>query len=91
MTTTISSESLNQVFQILPPERPEPFPRLADRNPDQLLQRRLEITGALKTVEQERHAIDVKLLEVFSDAEMRFGVRAPGGWVHRQGSRTSWD
>jgi hypothetical protein len=53
--------------------------------------RRVEITGQLKTLEQERHAIDAELLEVFSDAELRVGVRAPGGWVLRQRSRTSWD
>jgi hypothetical protein len=51
----------------------------------------VEITGHLKTLEQERQAIDAELLEVFSDAELRFGVRAPGGWVLRQRSRTSWD
>lgn len=51
----------------------------------------MEITGQLKTLEQERQAIDDELLEVFSDAELRFGVRAPGGWVLRQRNRTSWD
>ena len=79
------------MLQTLPTERPDPFPHLADLNPDQLLQRRVEITGHLKTLEQERQAIDAELLEVFSDAELRFGVRAPGGWVLRQRSRTSWD
>ena len=58
---------------------------------DQLLLRRVEIAGHLKTLEQERQAIDTELLEGFSDAELRFGVRAPGGWVLRQRSRTSWD
>jgi hypothetical protein len=28
---------------------------------------------------------------VFSNAELRFGVRAPGGWILTQRSRTSWD
>jgi len=79
------------VLQTLPPERPDPFPHLADLNPDQLLQRRVEITGQLKTLEQERQAIDAELLDAFSDAELRFGVRAPGGWVLRQRNRTSWD
>ncbi len=79
------------MLQTLRPERPDPFPHLADLNPDQLLQRRVEITGQLKTLEQERQAIDTELLEVFSDAELRFGVRAPGGWVLRQRNRTSWD
>ncbi|MBM3299210.1 MAG: hypothetical protein FJY85_04585 [Deltaproteobacteria bacterium] len=51
----------------------------------------MEISRQLKTLEQERQAIDAELLEVFSDPELRFGVRAPGGWVLRQRSRTSWD
>jgi len=51
----------------------------------------LEITGQLKTLEQERQAIDAELLDAFSDAELRFGVRAPGGWVLRQRNRKSWD
>jgi hypothetical protein len=32
-----------------------------------LLQRRVEITTQLKTLEQERHAIDAELLQIFSD------------------------
>ncbi len=81
----------NHLLQTLPSERPDPFPHLAELSADQLLQRRVEITGHLKTLEQERQAIDAELLEVFSDAELRFGVRAPGGWVLRSRSRTSWD
>ena len=45
----------------------------------------------IKTLEQERHAIDAVLLSTFGDAELRFGVRAPGGWVLRSRSRTSWE
>ena len=45
----------------------------------------------IKTLEQERHAIDAVLLSTFGDAELRFGVRAPGGWVLKQRSRTSWE
>ena len=89
--TPLPPGALNHLFQTLPPERPDPFPHLADLNPDALLQRRVEITRQLKILEQERQAIDANLLEVFSDAELRFGVRAPGGWVLRQRSRTSWD
>lgn len=89
--TPLPPGALNQLLQTLPPERPDPFPHLADLSADQLLQRRVEITGQLKTLEQERQAIDDELLEVFSDAELRFGVRAPGGWVLRSRSRTSWD
>ena len=89
--TPLSPGALEHLLKTLPPERPDPFPHLADLSADQLLQRRVEITGHLKTLEQERQAIDAQLLDAFSDAELRFGVRAPGGWVLRQRSRTSWD
>ena len=89
--TPLPPGALEHLLQTLPPERPDPFPHLADLSADQLLQRRVLITGQIKTLEQERQAIDLTLLEVFSDAELRFGIRAPGGWVLRQRSRTSWD
>jgi len=89
--TPLPPGALKHLLETLPPERPEPFPHLADLTPDQLLQRRVEVTGRLKTLEQERQAIDAELLEVFSDPELRFGVRAPDGWVLRSRSRTSWD
>ncbi len=89
--TPLPPGALNRLLQTLPPERPDPFPHLADLKPDQLLQRRVEVTGQLKVLEQERQAIDAELLEVLSDAELRFGFRAPGGWVLRSRSRTSWD
>ena len=89
--TPLPTGALEHLRQTLPPERPDPFPHLADLSADQLLQRRVLITGQIKTLEQERQAIDAELLEVFSDAELRFGVRASGGWVLRSRSRTSWD
>ena len=89
--TPLPPGALNHLLQTLPPERPDPFPHLAELNPDQLLQRRVEVTGTIKTLEQERHAIDAELLTTFGDAELRFGVRAPGGWILKQRSRTSWD
>ena len=89
--TPLPPGALEHLLKTLPPERPDPFPHLADLSADQLLQRRVVITGQLKTLEQERQAIDATLLETFTDAELRFGVRAPGGWVLRQRSRTSWD
>jgi len=46
---------------------------------------------SVKTLGQERHAINAELLTTFGDAELRFGVRAPGGWVLKQRTRTSWD
>ena len=89
--TPLPPGALEHLLKTLPPERPDPFPHLADLSADQLLLRRVEITGQLKTLEQERQAIDATLLETFTDAELRFGVRAPGGWVLRSRSRTSWD
>lgn len=89
--TPLPPGAIKDLLETLPPERPDPFPHLGSLTPDQLLQRRVEISGQLKSLEQERKAIDAELLEVFSDPELRFGVRAPGGWVLRQRSRTSWD
>ena len=91
MTPPISPTDLQRVLASLPPERPDPFPHLADLSADALLMRRVEVTGQIKTLEQERQAIDAELLEVFSDPELRHGVRVPGGWVLRSRSRTTWD
>jgi hypothetical protein len=89
--TPLPTGALEYLLKPLPPEQEDPFSHLADLPPDRLLQRRVEITGQLKTLEQERQAIDAELLDVFTDAELRFGVRALGGWVLRSRSRTSWD
>ena len=91
MTPPIDPEALHRVLQTLPPERPDPFPHLADLTPDALLSRRVEVTGRMKSLEQERQIIDAELISTFGDAELRFGVRAPGGWVLKQRSRTSWE
>ena len=91
MTPPISPSDLQRVLKTLPPEAPDPFPHLTDLNADQLIQRRVEVTGTIKTLEQERQVIDAELLNTFGDAELRFGVRAPGGWVLKQRSRTSWE
>lgn len=89
--TPLPPGALDHLLQTLPPERPDQFLHLATLTPDALLQRRLEIAGQLKSLEQERQAIDAELAEVFSPAELRCGVRAPGGWILQQRSRTSWD
>jgi len=89
--TPLPPGALEHLLQTLPPERPDPFLHLADLSADAMLLRRVEVTGQIKTLEQERQAIDAELLDVFSDPELRFGVRAPGGWVLKQRSRTSWD
>jgi hypothetical protein len=89
--TPLPPGALEHLIKTLPPERPEPFPHLAELNPDQLLERRVEIATQLKTLEQERQVIDAELLETFSDPELRHGVTAPGGWILKQRTRTSWD
>ena len=89
--TPLPPGALDQVLKTLPPERPDPFPHLADLSPDALLQRRSEIAGQLKVLEEERQAIDAELLDVFSPAELRQGIRAPGGWILKERTRTSWD
>ena len=89
--TPLPPGALNRLLQNLPPERQDPFPHLADLSTDALLMRRVGITCQMKNLEQERQEIDATLLEAFSDAELRFGVRAPGGWILKQRSRTSWD
>ena len=90
MTPPIDPAALHRVLKTLPPERPDPYPHLADLNADQLIQRRVEVTGTIKNLEQERQVIDAELLSTFGDAELRFGVRAPDGWILRSRSRTSW-
>jgi hypothetical protein len=89
--TPLPPGALKHLLATLPPERPDPFPHLADLSTDELLERRVEISGELKTLEQERQAIDAELLEVFSDPELRHGISASGGWMLKQRSRTSWD
>jgi hypothetical protein len=91
MTPPIDPAALHRVLQTLPPEEPDPFPHLSNLGPDALLSRRVEVTGTIKTLEQERQVIDAELLSTFGDVELRFGVRAPGGWVLKQRSRTSWE
>jgi len=83
--------ALEHLLKTLPPEAPDPFPHLANLTPTALLKRRVEITGHLKTLEQERQAIDAELLEVFSDAELRTGIRLSGDLVLKRQSRTTWD
>jgi hypothetical protein len=89
--TPLPAGALKHLLETLPPERPDPFPHLTNLTPDQLLQKRVEVTGQLKTLEQERQVIDAELLTVFSDPELRFGIRASKGCVIRSRSRTSWD
>jgi len=89
--TPLPPGALEHLPDTLPPEHPDTFPHLEFLTTDELLQRRIEITAQLKTLEQERQVIDAELLDVFSDPELRHGVAAPGGWILKQRTRTSWD
>ena len=89
--TPLPPGALEHLLKTLPPEREDPFASLSLMSTDALLERRIAISAQLKTLEQERQAIDLELQSTFSDPELRSGVRAPGGWVLRQRSRTSWD
>ena len=91
MTPPIDPADLALLLKTLPKEHPDPFPHLADLNATQLLTRRIWITGQLKVLDQERKVIDSEIQALFGDAELRFGVVAPGGWVIKQRTRTSWE
>ena len=91
MTPPINRIDLERVLKTLPKERPDPFPHLADLSATQLLTRRIWITDQLKALDQERQVIDSEIQALFGDAELRFGVVAPGGWVIKQRTRTSWE
>ena len=90
MTTRISPDDLNRVLQTLAPEVEEPYPQLLDLTPEQLLRRRIDLSNQLKRLEAERKAIDSELQDIYSDAELRKGVKGPGGWIIQQRNRTSW-
>lgn len=90
MTTRISPHDLNRVLQTLSPEAEEPYPQLAELTPEQLLRRRIDLSNQLKRLEEERKAIDSELQDFYSDAELRKGVKGPGGWIIQQRNRTSW-
>ncbi|PSJ07199.1 hypothetical protein C7K55_00005 [Cyanobium usitatum str. Tous] len=77
MTPPISRSDLQRVLKTLPPEAPDPFPHLADLNADQLIQRRVEVTGTIKTLEQQRHTKNTKLLSTIANAKLHQNVRAP--------------
>jgi hypothetical protein len=90
MTPPIDQIALAELITNLPPERDDPFPHLADLTADELLCRRVEISGKIKSLEEERQQIDAELQSIYSDNELRHGIRANGGWLLSQRSRTSW-
>lgn len=89
--TPINPQDLQRVLETLPAEKPDPFPHLAFLTPERLLQRRVEVSDQLKVLEAERQAIDEELSSIYGSPELRRGIRAPGGWMLRQRTRTTWN
>lgn len=90
MTPPIDQAALAELITNLPPERDDPFPHLANLTADELLWRRIEISGQIKSLEEERQLVDAELQSIYSDNELRYGLRTNSGWVLSQRSRTSW-
>lgn len=90
MTPPLPPETLHNLLRSLPPLVEDPFPHLSLMSPEALLRRRIEITGHLKVLEQERQAIDQEIQSAYGDAELRNGICSPG-WILKQRSRTSWN
>ena len=90
MTTRISPDALQKLLRDLPPEAEELFPQLSELGPEALLARRIELSTEVKRLEEERKFIDSELQDIYSDAELRNGVKGPGGWIIQQRNRTSW-
>jgi hypothetical protein len=89
--TPLTAEDRKRLLDNPPPEREDDYPHLADLSPAQLLERRWSITQQAKALELERQAIDSELQAIYSDSELRFGVRGTGGWTLKQRTRTSWN
>jgi hypothetical protein len=51
----------------------------------------VEVSDQLKVLEAERQAIDEELSSIYGSPELRRGIRAPGGWMLRQRTRTTWN
>jgi len=90
VTPPIDPRQLTQLLKTLATESDNPDEYLSDLTPDELLNRRIEITLEIKTLERERGSVDSELQRIYSDPELQWGVRGSGGWVLRQRTRTSW-
>jgi hypothetical protein len=54
------------------------------------MQRRVNIKLEIRSLEEERTAIDAELQRIYSGPELQWGVKGSDGWVLRQRTRTSW-
>ena len=91
MTPPINRIDLERVLKTLPPETQDPFPNLANLTAIELLKRRVWISAQLKSLEQERKAIDLEIEETYSIAELKYGIAISGGWIMKSNTRTSWE
>ena len=91
MTPPINRIDLERVLLALPPETQDQHPHLANLTAVELLKRRVWISAQLKTLEQERKAIDLEIEETYSIAELKFGIAITGGWIMKSNTRTSWE
>ena len=91
MTPPINRIDLERVLKTLPPETKDLFPHLANLTAIELLKRRVWISAQLKSLEQERKAIDLEIEETYSNAELKVGLAIPGGWIMKSNTRTSWE
>jgi hypothetical protein len=90
VTPPIDHNRLRDFLDTLPPQEHDPYEYLSDLTPDQLLQRRVTIKLEIRSLEEEKTAINAELQRVYSDPELQWGVKGSDGWVLRQRTRTSW-
>jgi len=90
VTPPIDHKRLREFLDTLPPEDNDLYEYMTNISPNQLLQRRVKIKLEIRSLEEERSAIDAELQRVYSDPELQWGVKGSDGWVLRQRTRTSW-
>lgn len=73
MTPPIDAEQLTHLLNTLPPEPEDPYEYLCELTPDELLNRRIEITLEIKLLEREKNAIDAEMQRIYSDPELQWG------------------
>jgi hypothetical protein len=90
VTPPIDHKRLREFLDTLHPEDHDPYEYLTNLSPNQFLQRRVKIKLEIRSLEEERSAIDAELQRIYSDPELQWGVKGSDGWVLRQRIRTSW-
>ena len=67
------------------------YPHLDEMNITELCNRRLELYRKLKSMEEEKKAIDEQLLNYLSEAELKRGIKATDGSLLKIRNRSSWE